>query len=65
MNKKIQRNKGFRNPSIYEKFIDYCKIDEFGTNYPVVSRQKSSGLKYFLCPKKGGVLLTRRQYHEG
>jgi len=35
LNKEIQRRKMFRNPSIYEKLIDYCKIDEFGTNYPV------------------------------
>jgi hypothetical protein len=34
MNVIIQRKKGFRNPSIYEKLISYCGIDELGTNYP-------------------------------
>lgn len=36
MNEKIQTNKTFRNPSIYEKLISYLDIDEFGTNYPDV-----------------------------
>ncbi|KAK3602100.1 hypothetical protein CHS0354_030449 [Potamilus streckersoni] len=30
----IQNRKDFRNPSIYEKLIEYCGIDEKGTNYP-------------------------------
>lgn len=34
MNKVIQGRKEFRNPSIYEKLIQYCDIDELGTNYP-------------------------------
>jgi len=34
MNSIIQKKKGFRNPSIYEKLISYCGIDELGTNYP-------------------------------
>lgn len=33
MNKLIQDRKEFRNPSIYEKLIQYCNIDELGTNY--------------------------------
>lgn len=33
MNLIIQQRKSFRNPSIYEKLIDYCNINEFGTNY--------------------------------
>uniref|UniRef100_UPI00358E5442 SAP30-binding protein isoform X2 n=1 Tax=Myxine glutinosa TaxID=7769 RepID=UPI00358E5442 len=33
-NRMIQMKKEFRNPSIYEKLIQYCGIDEFGTNYP-------------------------------
>lgn len=33
MNKLIQERKEFRNPSIYEKLIQYCDIDELGTNY--------------------------------
>lgn len=33
MNQIIQQRKSFRNPSIYEKLIDYCNINEFGTNY--------------------------------
>uniref|UniRef100_F7EEF1 SAP30 binding protein n=1 Tax=Ornithorhynchus anatinus TaxID=9258 RepID=F7EEF1_ORNAN len=34
MNFIIQRKKEFRNPSIYEKLIQFCAIDELGTNYP-------------------------------
>lgn len=34
MNRVIQQRKDFRNPSIYEKLIQYCKINELGTNYP-------------------------------
>jgi len=34
MNASIQRRKDFRNPSIYEKLISFCLIDELGTNYP-------------------------------
>ncbi|XP_051508924.1 SAP30-binding protein-like isoform X1 [Myxocyprinus asiaticus] len=33
-NKHIQKKKEFRNPSIYEKLIQFCGIDELGTNYP-------------------------------
>ncbi|NXT61133.1 S30BP protein, partial [Chaetops frenatus] len=34
MNYIIQRKKKFLNPSIYEKLIQFCSIDEIGTNYP-------------------------------
>ncbi|KAM8714223.1 hypothetical protein ACLKA7_014374 [Drosophila subpalustris] len=34
MNRVIQDRKEFRNPSIYEKLISFCDINEFGTNYP-------------------------------
>ena len=34
MNATIQNKKAFRNPSIYEKLIQYCGIDEHGTNFP-------------------------------
>lgn len=34
LNQEIQSKKAFRNPSIYEKLIDYCGLNEFGTNYP-------------------------------
>ena len=34
MNAVIQKKKGFRNPSIYEKLIQFCEIDEHGTNFP-------------------------------
>lgn len=34
LNNTIQRRKDFRNPSIYEKLIEFCGIDEKGTNYP-------------------------------
>lgn len=30
----IQKRKDFRNPSIYEKLIDHCGIEEFGSNFP-------------------------------
>ncbi|CAH1394328.1 unnamed protein product [Nezara viridula] len=33
MNLIIQKRKSFRNPSMYEKLIEYCNINEFGTNY--------------------------------
>ncbi|XP_030387259.1 SAP30-binding protein [Scaptodrosophila lebanonensis] len=33
MNRVIQDRKEFRNPSIYEKLIQFCAINEFGTNY--------------------------------
>lgn len=33
MNKVIQQRKDFRNPSIYEKLIQFCSINELGTNY--------------------------------
>ncbi|XP_037073046.1 SAP30-binding protein-like [Pollicipes pollicipes] len=34
MNDRLRSHKDFRNPSIYEKLITFCDIDEFGTNYP-------------------------------
>ncbi|XP_052743915.1 SAP30-binding protein-like [Bicyclus anynana] len=34
MNKIIQEKKNFRNPSIYEKLIQFCDINESDTNYP-------------------------------
>eukprot|EP00794_Sanderia_malayensis_P007861 gene7861-8711_t len=34
LNEHVQRKKDFRNPSIYEKLVGYCSIDEYGTNYP-------------------------------
>lgn len=33
-NKAVEQGKDFRNPSIYEKMIEFCGIDEYGTNYP-------------------------------
>lgn len=30
----IQDRKDFRNPSIYEKLVQFCDINELGTNYP-------------------------------
>ncbi|XP_029456375.1 SAP30-binding protein isoform X2 [Rhinatrema bivittatum] len=40
MNMIIQRKKEFRNPSIYEKLIQFCSIDELGTNYPKLKPRK-------------------------
>ena len=34
LNKNVQARKDFRNPSIYEKLVQFCNLDEFGTNYP-------------------------------
>lgn len=34
MNRIIQDKKNFRNPSIYEKLIQFCDINELDTNYP-------------------------------
>ena len=33
-NENLQQRKDFRNPSIYEKLIKICNINERGTNYP-------------------------------
>lgn len=45
MNYIIQRKKEFRNPSIYEKLIQFCAIDELGTNYPKDMFDPMAGLK--------------------
>ena len=34
LNKHLQGRKDFRNPSIYEKLVAICNLDEFGTNFP-------------------------------
>ena len=34
LSENIQNRKDFRNPSIYEKLVSFCKLDEFGSNYP-------------------------------
>jgi hypothetical protein len=34
LNQYIQAEKKFRNPSIYDKLIQYCDINELGTNFP-------------------------------
>ncbi|XP_057324705.1 SAP30-binding protein-like [Microplitis mediator] len=34
MNVEIQKRKSFRNPSLLNKLIQHCKIDELGTNFP-------------------------------
>ncbi|CAG0920889.1 unnamed protein product [Notodromas monacha] len=33
-NASILQRKDFRNPSLYEKLISYCQLEEFGTNFP-------------------------------
>ena len=38
----IQNRKDFRNPSIYEKLVNFCKLDEFGSNYPDDATQEWS-----------------------
>lgn len=35
MNAVIQKRKDFRNPSIYEKLIQFCELNELGSNYPI------------------------------
>lgn len=34
LNQYIQQKKSFRNPSIYDKLIQFCRINELGTNFP-------------------------------
>ncbi|KAM4878384.1 LOW QUALITY PROTEIN: SAP30-binding protein-like [Sylvia borin] len=34
MNYVIQKKREFRNPTIYERLIQFCSVDEIGTNYP-------------------------------
>ena len=34
LSQSMQNRKDFRNPAIYEKLIDFCSINEKGTNYP-------------------------------
>lgn len=34
LNSGLQQRKDLRNPSIYEKLVHFCSLDEFGTNYP-------------------------------
>ncbi|KAK9876791.1 hypothetical protein WA026_015029 [Henosepilachna vigintioctopunctata] len=34
MNAFMEKRKDFRNPSIYEKLLQFCTINELGTNYP-------------------------------
>lgn len=34
LNRNLQQRKDFRNPSIYEKLVQFCNIDEFGSSYP-------------------------------
>lgn len=34
LNQYIQDRKEFRNPSIYDKLIQFCQINELGTNFP-------------------------------
>ncbi|XP_075217189.1 SAP30-binding protein [Lycorma delicatula] len=48
MNYEIQQRKEFRNPSIYEKLIQYCQINELGTNFsPAVYDPLSWGKESF------------------
>ena len=34
LNSSLHQRKDLRNPSIYEKLVQFCNLDEFGTNYP-------------------------------
>lgn len=34
LNSSLQQRKDLRNPSIYEKLVEFCNLDELGTNYP-------------------------------
>ena len=33
-NESIKQKKSYRNPSIYQKLIDFLDIDEMGSNFP-------------------------------
>lgn len=43
--KSIQERKSLRNPSIYEKMISYCQINEMATNYPKANYDPEPFLK--------------------
>jgi len=48
INDDIHRKKSFKNPSIYEKFIDVYGIDEFGSSFPShVENLKSDGYMFY------------------
>lgn len=51
MNRVIQDKKEFRNPSIYDKLIQFCDINELGTNYPPEIYDPLQWGKYFLLTK--------------
>ena len=58
-NKSVEQDKDFRNPSIYEKMIEFCGIDEYGTNYPTHLFDPS------LWRETGGYENLRRLQKEG
>lgn len=63
MNKLIQERKEFRNPSIYEKLIQYCDIDELGTNYqPEIYDPLQWGNFDLEIKHKSNVTNCRRRY---
>jgi hypothetical protein len=55
-NKSIVQRKDFRNPSLYEKLVQFCELDEFGSNFPPVrigfdesSRSQHLWMRFLHC----------------
>ncbi len=47
INDDIEKNKKFRNPSIYESLIENYEIDEFGSSFPSNQDLKSQGYMFY------------------
>lgn len=47
VNQQIQKRKDLRNPSIYEKLIILCNIDEYGTNFPDAAQTQWDPSSYY------------------
>ncbi|XP_022911276.1 SAP30-binding protein [Onthophagus taurus] len=64
MNMIIQQKKNFRNPSIYEKLIQFCSINELGTNYPPVIYDPSKWSKESYYEELSKVQKTEMEKRE-
>lgn len=48
LNQEIRKNKSFKNPSIYEKFIKHYDLDEFGSSFSsYITDLKEEGYTYY------------------